>query len=506
MLKPTFLLIFSFLIIRFITFVSSRYCKKINCLDSVAGINDICYSENTINNSTNITYNICPDGYICKVNSFSKQGLCTKDSWSKGLPGVSCSQNSECISNICKFNECEGNKQNEKCTDHIYCNVGLSCQNSVCKLQLGLGELCRSEFDCINSLSCINNVCKTYNSLDNGQITENENNCKSGILSKSKCDSFALLNTQCDYKSDICTYQSKTDKIEFKEECECIDNNLQNGYYCKNYVETNVKTRTNVHTILRFHNDYYTEKTKSICLIKSLYGNHFYSNAFLNIALKDKNLMSITPTSTTTTTTTTPNLGTSTNQNTNSIPTSTAEKKYNCISFYGIYNLGRITDNNNGSDELSLIIKPNTNEYQHTKIICGEWKFQPSSSRGFADRIVLKCPIGEGIFLNLKESDGMQQQGSGFFLPCIDDDPTFYRITFLIKSDDTTTVVSYKSFSVEIPPGNKDNVVYVLILKRTTCDYDKFSFEDKCKLVSNSQYLAVKLLFVILLSLLYNLI
>lgn len=57
------------------------------------------------------------------------------------LPGESCSQNNDCITNACVGGVCKGAALNASCAKHEDCDPGLFCSSLVCKTQVAFNEV-----------------------------------------------------------------------------------------------------------------------------------------------------------------------------------------------------------------------------------------------------------------------------------------------------------------------------------------------------------------------------
>ncbi|OMJ75904.1 hypothetical protein SteCoe_24844 [Stentor coeruleus] len=139
----------------------------------------------TFNEGSNI-YNLNPCDSLSETN-YCHLEIAQANKWSNvtctvspidppNYPGESCTNNTDCISNICVSGVCKGTAQGGSCTSSSQCNVGLYCisQNYMftCQPLIGVNEYgCTSDYDCINTAGCLFNVtgepgiCTYYYSL-----------------------------------------------------------------------------------------------------------------------------------------------------------------------------------------------------------------------------------------------------------------------------------------------------------------------------------------------------
>ena len=225
------ILIFIYLI----TLINSKiladdYCQKIQCYSDLTPGTCI-KAEPKIS-----LFNPCPDSKFCNVSSLDPMMDSTcidqKNNFDfKKLPSLPCKENSECISNKCSSNVCQGVSDNQKCTAPSDCNYGKTCRkdsndNNIykCLDPLKKDEKCEIDTDCEIGYGCSKGICTEYFSLENWEKTGGRdygndlNFCKSGYVNEiGVCMNIYLKNevTECSDNSP-CEYEYKDENNEQK--------------------------------------------------------------------------------------------------------------------------------------------------------------------------------------------------------------------------------------------------------------------------------------------------
>ena len=151
-----------------------------------------------ISSSSSSSYMLwpCASGTSCNTTS----GLCapTAVSTAQSYVGEPCASSTDCYLSSCSNSTCQGLHQNQACTSHAQCNIGLRCfyGNSTCQPQLALGKTgCKSYLDCVNWATCNSSVilaqstCLAYASVPLGGTVSDCSGgfsylCASGACSK----------------------------------------------------------------------------------------------------------------------------------------------------------------------------------------------------------------------------------------------------------------------------------------------------------------------------------
>ena len=168
----------------------------------------------------------CPLGHYCTYMNENKINLC-QSLYIRSLPGDQCTLNSDCATDSCVNNICQGKKEGEDCDSNFKCSIGLACINQQCTVQKKENEDCSSDEDCENSFGCSRfGKCVPYISLHVGDYSEKSLLCETlendelGYCAESslKQDSQICLDDQnfCDYEIN-----DGHDVYTESRECEC---------------------------------------------------------------------------------------------------------------------------------------------------------------------------------------------------------------------------------------------------------------------------------------------
>lgn len=139
--------------------------------------------------------------------------------------GDSCTDNTQCYSDICTSNVCTGGAAaGVACTSTYDCQIGNSCVNSVCKAFLGDGVACSDSLgDCPHTHKCAvkgtdTDKCVAKGSIADGTYVTNAELCVSGYKdANSKCaaPTWTKYGETCTQDSD-CAFNSGSCACERK--------------------------------------------------------------------------------------------------------------------------------------------------------------------------------------------------------------------------------------------------------------------------------------------------
>ena len=184
----------------------------------------------------------CNKNSKCIIDKEIKEGICNKNEkeYDKlSYPGGKCEKDSDCLSDICTNNICEGKKSGEDCIDNSECYFGLSCLNNFCKVPKPKFTECSNTDECKYPLKCFKGKCIELFSIDNGIEVDEENAflCKSGRVYLGKCNSLKNNNLNCE-SDNKCFYSNNNgETFEINDLCNCefsFGNDLNIGKKCLN--------------------------------------------------------------------------------------------------------------------------------------------------------------------------------------------------------------------------------------------------------------------------------
>ena len=207
---------------------NEEYCQKIQCYPDLD-------SNTCIKIDSSITLlKPCPSSLMCDNSNEDPIDDKTCEDKSKiiipfkKLPSLPCNDSSECISNICMNNQCQGIKDGDSCHFSYECYYGKTCRKEgkiyKCLDPVKEGEKCEIDTDCEINCGCKNGKCTKYFSLNNWEKTDGKdfgqdlNLCKSGYANElGFCMNISLKNdvTECSPDS-YCQYEYKDENNEIQ--------------------------------------------------------------------------------------------------------------------------------------------------------------------------------------------------------------------------------------------------------------------------------------------------
>jgi hypothetical protein len=233
-------------IILLITFLTIKYfaecCNNKYRCSSESLPNKSCMLRQKEDNVT--TYHI--DLNNCDKNEYCSQSKDNDFSNCKPIPTVTgyhndiCSQHLDCFSNFC-FNrekKCWGKSILQECKNTNECKKGYFCEKLMshlgyCKQLKQQGEFCNSDFECSSDHGCYskNNTCIPYQSLQDGEFSDNFHLCKS-LFSLSKTCISTILHSpvKCLSESDKCIFEIPVMNFNYTTDCFCSLSESNNKY------------------------------------------------------------------------------------------------------------------------------------------------------------------------------------------------------------------------------------------------------------------------------------
>ena len=172
---------------------------------------DTCYLSTTVTENDVDKYikyyGACDSGEICaEIDDVYK---CVSRKYLLKL-NKDCIANEECQSQLCKENKCSELSAGDVCSSGNQCGKGLYCKRGengkVCTKYAAEGEACDNDTYCLPYLVCGGDKCVKKFSLENGQATQDDYACQSGV-------------TYDFGKGTICTGFTVQDECSTKNEC-----------------------------------------------------------------------------------------------------------------------------------------------------------------------------------------------------------------------------------------------------------------------------------------------
>ena len=201
-------------------------CPNYKCLEDSS---NICQKMEKIDDLVTYSVKQCPEGQYCKIDPSTSIGTCS--TIEQRLPGIYCTENSQCKSGICEDKKCKGASYSNECKVDGDCDPGLYCEDGKCKYLLSEGQQCNTDFECNSNSGCFNGKCTKYLSLKVGEETNNKFLCESfnayfdseqfklfcvNIQKKESEMKCSLVTNTCDY---TVSYGEKT--VDFRSLCQC---------------------------------------------------------------------------------------------------------------------------------------------------------------------------------------------------------------------------------------------------------------------------------------------
>ena len=189
-------------------------------------IDNQCSYHDTMEGREVYEFKQCPLNHYCLYKNEFKINFC-RSLDIRSLPGDQCTSHSDCVTDLCDNNICQGKKEGDDCDTNFQCSIGFACINQRCTVQKKENEDCSSDEDCENSFGCSRfGKCVAYFSLHVGDYSEKSLLCETmendelGYCAESslKQDSQICLDDQnfCDYEKN-----NGHDVYTMNRECEC---------------------------------------------------------------------------------------------------------------------------------------------------------------------------------------------------------------------------------------------------------------------------------------------
>ena len=213
-----------FVILAVLNYSICYQCNVYECSHDVKLQVDQCVFPHVDNSTKNTFFDIdvksCSSGKFCPALVDPAKNTTCKDRVTLPrtlLDGQSCKLNTDCASNLCNSNKCDGLAESAPCENHNQCKVGYFCGKNNetaiaknCLKQKVMGEKCSSEYDCLNGFGCFKENCTSYFSLKNGEkgVGDNFILCESGKIMKGTCVTTKLndASDECKGNQTHCNY------------------------------------------------------------------------------------------------------------------------------------------------------------------------------------------------------------------------------------------------------------------------------------------------------------
>ena len=217
-----------------LTLSISNRCSIFRCT-TTPFLDNQCAYHDTIQGDDVYEVKQCPQTFHCNYYNENKTTFCSPPI-SKKYPGDQCTSNSDCATNLCDNNICQGKKEGDDCDYHDKCSIGLTCINKVCQPQRKEGEECGVDQNCQNDYGCtIYGKCVKYFSLKLGEWGVNPLLCETmtmdvdGYCAETKLQQETL---ECGEEQEDCEYEVYDGKMKFtqKEKCQCTRGNNDKRY------------------------------------------------------------------------------------------------------------------------------------------------------------------------------------------------------------------------------------------------------------------------------------
>lgn len=226
----------AFLIIKSILFLyvfsygnaklEAEKCPKYECKKESTN-NDIC---STYSDDKYILEN-CSGRTYCDFNANKEDSYCKKTKYdslytSPAYVGGACENNKDCISSICKDNQCQS--FSPSCLKTYDCPFGQYCKDNQCVEGLNAGDDCTKDEECKFSFGCLGTKCTEFFSLNNGfnmTAVGGEKSpfyCKSGRIYNGLCGQVRVSTMDTCNPDEPCHYfNENNEEIEIKDTCKC---------------------------------------------------------------------------------------------------------------------------------------------------------------------------------------------------------------------------------------------------------------------------------------------
>jgi len=204
---------------------TARECPKYSCGANFENPN-ACSKQIMEEHNVHMLLRECKENEVCDIKENSdEEGVCAKHySASKFLPGEFCTDNSECLSTVCKDGVCVGKGEGEQCEIADECNPGLMCHGKLCNSAAKENDECDAwHHVCQANLVCDNGHCVKIGSKKKGEKANAPGACETLYVHEGVCTTAPTLLTKSDVKcteDTMCEYEIK-DIGKFSEKCVC---------------------------------------------------------------------------------------------------------------------------------------------------------------------------------------------------------------------------------------------------------------------------------------------
>ena len=231
------------IIITLISNSVNQQCQKVKCDEIIE--ENVCILPK---NDTSI-FQLCPKEKICQIISeepIDKTYCENIKLIQKKYPGLQCNNNTECFSNKCINNICEGIKEGNKCNLTSDCEYGNVCRKEnndsnykICTNPIKENDKenkCYDDSECDLDYGCLNNKCIKYFSLNEGEsigisLSPELSLCQSGFSDENGVCKTLTLQNELEECNDICEYiDTNGNIIKKKDNCLCGYNELGKKY------------------------------------------------------------------------------------------------------------------------------------------------------------------------------------------------------------------------------------------------------------------------------------
>ena len=173
-------------------------------------IDNQCSYHDTMEGREVYEFKQCPLNHYCLYKNEFKINFC-RSLDIRSLLGDQCTSHSDCVTDLCDNNICQGKKEGDDCDYHDKCSIGLTCINKVCQPQRKEGEECGVDQNCQNDYGCtIYGKCVKYFSLKLGEWGVNPLLCETmtmdvdGYCAETKLQQETL---ECGEEQEDCEYE-----------------------------------------------------------------------------------------------------------------------------------------------------------------------------------------------------------------------------------------------------------------------------------------------------------
>lgn len=227
--------------------ITTENCKTIQCGTGITS--DYCIE---VLGDTVSVYG-CKAGYMCDYSILGKVGAwqnvsCTQSYnlvnkcgvlyEEKQLTGMPCCENSDCYSNNCDSNACNGYNEGEECENSEECGSDLWCNKKKCSQVKNVNGECSEEEQCEAGTTCSNDKCVKMFSLEIGSKATSAKACMSNFIHDDVCENIEIYSGSRKLEKpyictmgDSCTYKlAHSGDVYITNKCVCSGVNETTGY------------------------------------------------------------------------------------------------------------------------------------------------------------------------------------------------------------------------------------------------------------------------------------